>query len=94
MVSAGKAAGMRPGDLVGAITGEAGLTARQIGAIRIVTDHSLVEVPQTLAGRVITALERTTIRGKRVSVRRETGPPDRRTSPAPRLRKPAHKAHK
>jgi ATP-dependent RNA helicase DeaD len=69
-VGAGRTAGIRPGDLVGAITGEAKVTARQVGGIRIGATHSLVEVPQALADRIITALRATKIRGKSVEVKR------------------------
>ena len=68
-IGAGHKGGVRPGDLVGAITGEARITSRQIGNIRVNAGHSLVEVPQRLADRIVTALRRTTIRGKSVDVR-------------------------
>ncbi len=68
-VGAGYEGGVRPGDLVGAITGEARITSRQIGKIRMNAAYSLVEVPQHLAGRIVTALRRTTIRGQSVEVR-------------------------
>jgi ATP-dependent RNA helicase DeaD len=70
-VGAGRRAGIRPGDLVGAITGEAGLESRAIGAIEINDGFSLVEVPEALADDVIEALRATKIRGARVTVRRE-----------------------
>ena len=44
-VGAGREAGIRPGDLVGAITGEAGINSRELGAIQIADRFSLVEVP-------------------------------------------------
>ncbi|HET6530380.1 MAG TPA: DEAD/DEAH box helicase [Actinoplanes sp.] len=72
-VGLGRRAGMRPQDLVGAITGEAGLTSRDIGAIQITDRFSLVEVPESTADRVIAALQRSTIRGRRPTVRRERG---------------------
>jgi ATP-dependent RNA helicase DeaD len=70
-VGAGRAAGMRPGDLVGAITNEAGLRGGDIGAIQIADGFSLVEVPEAAAERVIGALRAATIRGQKVIVRRE-----------------------
>ena len=70
-VGLGRRAGVRPQDLVGAITGEAGLTSRDIGAIQITDRFSLVEVPEPTAERVIAALQRSTIRGRRPTVRRE-----------------------
>ncbi len=58
-VGAGRRAGVRPGDLVGAITGEAGIESRSIGAIEIADGFSLVEVPDELADGIITALRAT-----------------------------------
>ena len=70
-IGAGRAAGIRPGDLVGAITGEADVPSRSLGAIEIADKFSLVEVPEALADRIIAALKATKIRGNKVHVRRE-----------------------
>ena len=70
-VGAGKAAGIRPGDLVGAIAGEADIPAHLLGAIKISETHSLVEVPAALANQILLALRATKIRGQRVTVRHE-----------------------
>ena len=70
-VGAGRAAGIRPGDLVGAIANEAGLAGGDIGAIQIAEGFSLVEVPDDAADRVIAALRGATIKGQKVNVRRE-----------------------
>jgi ATP-dependent RNA helicase DeaD len=70
-LGAGRKAGIRPGDLVGAITGEAGVTSRSVGAIEVADNFSLVEVPESLADDIIAALRATQIRGKKVPVRRE-----------------------
>ena len=70
-VGAGRRAGMRPGDLVGAITNEAGVRGNAVGAIQIADDYSLVEVPTSDADMIIAALSRGSIRGKKVPVRRE-----------------------
>ena len=70
-VGAGRRAGVRPGDLVGAITGEAGIESREIGAIEISDGFSLVEVPEARAQEIIAALRSTKIRGQKVMVRRE-----------------------
>jgi len=67
----GKRAGVRPQDLVGAIAGESGLNVREIGAIQITDRFSLVEVPEAAADMVIAALQRSTIRGRKPTVRRE-----------------------
>jgi ATP-dependent RNA helicase DeaD len=70
-VGAGREAGIRPGDLVGAITGEAGINSRELGAIQIADRFSLVEVPASRADEIIAALKATTIRGRKVPVRRD-----------------------
>ncbi len=70
-VGAGRAAGVRPQDLVGAIANESALGAREIGAIEIADRFSLVEVPELAADDVIAALRQTTIKGRRATVRRE-----------------------
>jgi ATP-dependent RNA helicase DeaD len=70
-VGAGREAGIRPQDLVGAIAGESGLAGREIGAIDIAPRFSLVDVPESAADDVITALRGSTIKGKRVTIRRE-----------------------
>ena len=62
---------MRPGDLVGAITGEAGVTGASVGAIRIADSHTLVEVPEAQAEDIVRALQGATIKGRKVAVRLE-----------------------
>jgi ATP-dependent RNA helicase DeaD len=56
---------------VGAIANEAGVAGGLIGAIQISDRFSVVEVPEELAGQVIKALGKTTLRGKKVQVRRD-----------------------
>ena len=70
-IGAGREAGVRPADLVGAIANEAGIESRSIGAIQIGVRYSLVEVPVELAQRVIQALRNTTIKGRKVVARRD-----------------------
>jgi len=70
-VGAGRKLKIRPGDLVGAITNEMGLDSSMIGAITIWDRHSIVEVPESLADDIIKTLMATTIKGKRVLVRRD-----------------------
>ncbi len=70
-VSLGREAGLRPQDLVGAITGETSLSGRNIGSIEISGRFSLVDVPEDAADEVIDSLRNTKIRGRRATVRRE-----------------------
>jgi ATP-dependent RNA helicase DeaD len=70
-IGTGRAAGVRPQDLVGAITGHSYLSGSDIGAIEIADRFSLVEVPESAADAVIAALRQTSIRGRKATVRRE-----------------------
>jgi ATP-dependent RNA helicase DeaD len=70
-VGAGRDAGIRPGDLVGAITGETGLKGRDIGSIEIHQRFALVEVPESAADEVISALKATVIKGRKATIRRD-----------------------
>ncbi|MDG4800591.1 DEAD/DEAH box helicase [Micromonospora sp. WMMD980] len=70
-IGLGRRAGVRPQDLVGAITGETRASGRDIGSIEIADRFSLVEVPQALADEVIAGLRGSTIKGRKATVRRD-----------------------
>jgi len=70
-VGGGRRAGMRPGDLVGAIANEAGVPGSAIGAIQIADSFSLVDVADAAADRVVAALRGATIRGRAFPVHRD-----------------------
>ena len=71
VITLGDQRGVRPKDIVGAIANEADIPGHDIGSIEIGEKHTLVEVPESVADKVIRALSRTTIKGQRVSARRE-----------------------
>jgi ATP-dependent RNA helicase DeaD len=69
-IGAGRRAGVRPADLVGALANEAGLEGWAIGAI-VIGDHaSSVEVPAEVADDLVAVLRKASLRGKKVSVTR------------------------
>jgi ATP-dependent RNA helicase DeaD len=70
-INAGRRAGIRPGDLVGAITGEAGVPSDTLGSIHIADNFSLVEVPELLADEIVAAMRKATLRGQKVMIRRD-----------------------
>jgi len=70
-VGTGRSSGVRPKDLVGAITSKSYLSGGDIGAIEIADRFSLVEVPESAADDVVTALRQVGIRGRSATVRRE-----------------------
>ena len=67
-VAMGRQDGLRPGDLVGAITNEVGLPGKSVGTIDILDHTAFVEVPTGDADAVIAALSKTKMRGRRVKV--------------------------
>jgi len=71
-VAAGRAAGIRPQDIVGALANEAQLSGRDIGTIQIHERHALVEVPEAAADDVLRELRGSTmLKGRRANVRRD-----------------------
>jgi ATP-dependent RNA helicase DeaD len=65
----GRRDGVRPADLVGAITGESPVSGDRIGRIEIKDTYSSVEVAASAADQVIKSLARATIRGRPANVR-------------------------
>lgn len=72
-VNIGERDGARPSDLVGAITGESGITGTQIGRIDLHESHAIVEIESAVAERVVQRMSGSTIRGRRVIVREDQG---------------------
>ena len=70
-INLGRRDRVRPGDLVGAIANESDLSGGDIGPINITDNFSTVDVPADAADDVIAAIKRTTIRGKRPTIRRD-----------------------
>jgi ATP-dependent RNA helicase DeaD len=70
-IGAGRQAGIRPADLIGAIANEAGLSSRDLGIVQIADRFAIVEVPAASADAAIAAMRRTSLRGQRVTVRRD-----------------------
>jgi ATP-dependent RNA helicase DeaD len=70
-IGGGRKLKIRPGDIVGAIVNEAKLSAESIGSIQIAERHSTVLVPKDIVDHVIAALNSTSIKGKKLVVRRD-----------------------
>jgi ATP-dependent RNA helicase DeaD len=70
-IGVGRNGGVRPQDLVGAITGEARISGQEVGTIQIGDRFSIVEVTEDVADEVIAALRGAKIKGKRATVRRD-----------------------
>ncbi len=58
-----------PGHLVGAITGETGISGKLIGDIEIKQNHTIVEIPGKEANKVISVMHKNRVKGNRVAVK-------------------------
>lgn len=70
-VNAGRRDNIRPGDMVGALINEVGLTREQIGRVDLRDAHSTVEVPAPLVDQTAEKLSGVTLRGRRLQARRD-----------------------
>lgn len=80
-VGVGSKEEVKPGDLVGALAGEADIPGSKIGKIEIRESFSVVEVEAAVAEKVIRAVNGTTIKGRSVRVDYDRGGPARRPGP-------------
>jgi ATP-independent RNA helicase DbpA len=61
---------LRPGDILGALTGDAGLNSAQIGKIDIFDRFSYVAVDNSVSGQVLTYLATGKVKGRNIRVRK------------------------
>jgi ATP-dependent RNA helicase DeaD len=71
-IAAGRASGVRPADIVGAIANEANVPGKRIGAIDIYDDFTFVDVPTEFYEQVLAGMAGATIRGREANVRLAT----------------------
>ena len=69
-IGAGRRAGIRPGDIVGAITGEAGLKSEAIGKIDVFATRSYVAIARAQVDKALARLQAGRIKGRNFRVRR------------------------
>jgi len=69
LLAAGRATGIRPADIVGAIANEADIPGKVIGPIEIFEDYSMVGVPAEFQQKVLEAMAGTTVRGQPAKMR-------------------------
>ncbi|KRG58208.1 DEAD/DEAH box helicase [Stenotrophomonas koreensis] len=69
-IDGGKTDKLRAGDILGALTGEAGLSGKAIGKIVIQPTRSYVAIAREQVGRALAKLEAGKIKGKRFRVRK------------------------
>src|SRR5690606_16438342 len=69
-IDGGKTDKLRAGDILGALTGDAGLPGKAIGKIDIFATRSYVAIAREQAGKAISRLEAGKIKGRRFRVRK------------------------
>lgn len=65
-LNVGRDQNIKPGDVLGAIAGESGISGRMIGSIDMYDKYTFVEVPEDCAGEVLECMKQVKIRGKNV----------------------------
>ena len=79
-LAVGKQDGVRPGNIVGAITNEANLDGEDIGSIRIHHSYTTIDLPTDRADEIIDALSETRVSGRAIKIRTYEERHDRRHS--------------
>lgn len=67
-VNIGRAQNVSPGDILGAIAGEAGIPGRVVGSIDMYDGYTFVDVPGKYSAQVLKAMEHAKIKGKNVRI--------------------------
>jgi ATP-dependent RNA helicase DeaD len=65
-VNIGKDQNVKPGDILGAIAGESGISGRMVGSIDMYDKYTFVEVPGDIADEVLECMRNVKIKGKNV----------------------------
>lgn len=73
-VAVGHSHGVRPQDIVGAITGEGGLRGSDLGKIQIFSRFSLVQITTELAGNTLGRIGAARVAGQQLRIRPDEGP--------------------
>ena len=69
-LDAGRKQKLRPGDILGALTGDAGLAGDQIGKIKILDNSSYVAIARSALRQAMNYLAQGKIKGRSIRVRR------------------------
>jgi ATP-dependent RNA helicase DeaD len=65
-LTVGKKDMVKPGDIVGAITGEAGVPGKSIGHIDIYEEFTFVDIPKKIMPKVLNSMSHVKIKGKKI----------------------------
>jgi ATP-dependent RNA helicase DeaD len=85
-VNLGEKDGLRPQEIVTAITTEAGIPGSQVGKVEVRDTHSIVEVAASVAELVVGKITGSVVRGRKVQARLDAPREDRPARSAPPVR--------
>lgn len=71
-IDAGKKQKLRPGDILGALTGAGGIDGKSVGKIQVMDNRSYLAIARKSADRAIEKLSQDTLKGRRFRVRKIT----------------------
>lgn len=69
-IELGRTHGVKPGNIVGAIANEAGISSRNIGPIRIMDTHTVIDLPADMSKEVYAQLTKVKVLGKPLKLSR------------------------
>lgn len=72
-VNIGKSQNVRPGDILGAVAGESGISGKMVGSIDMYDNYTFVDVPREYADAVLKAMKDVKIKGKNVHMEKANG---------------------
>jgi len=72
-VNIGKSQNVRPGDILGAVAGESGISGKMVGSIDMYDSYTFVDVPREYADAVLRAMKDVKIKGKNVHMEKANG---------------------
>jgi ATP-dependent RNA helicase DeaD len=76
-LAVGRRHGVLPGNIVGAIANESGLTGQHINGVDIRADHSFVRLPAALPQAILDRLSATVVKGQALNLEAGSSPPRR-----------------
>ena len=67
-INIGKKQNVKPGDILGAVAGESGMSGKLVGAIDMYDKYTFVEVPKEYGREVLEAMRNVKIKDKSISI--------------------------
>ena len=75
-LSVGKIAGIRPGDIVGALANEFGISGGEIGRVQIMEKKTFVGLPRNVADKILSETDNLILRGRKTHLAMSTARKD------------------